>query len=55
MNRTITNRTRISSLKKLLNRIRIELTKKYNRTNQIRTKVELNTERITNYELFLRL
>jgi hypothetical protein len=52
---TITNRIRTSSLKKLSNRIRIELRKKSNRTNRTRTKIESNIERIMNYKLFLQL
>jgi hypothetical protein len=51
--RTITNQSRTSSLKKLSYRARIELTKKSNRTNRTRTKIESNIERIMNYELFL--
>jgi hypothetical protein len=50
---TISNRTRTSSLKKISNGTQIELTKKSNRTNQTRTKIESNTERIINYILFL--
>jgi hypothetical protein len=48
------NRIRTSSLKKLLNQTRIELTKKSNRTNRTQTKIESDTEHIMNYELFLR-
>jgi hypothetical protein len=51
--RTITNQTQTSSLKKLSNRIRIELTKKSNQMNRTRAKIESNTERITNSEIFL--
>jgi hypothetical protein len=36
--RTITNRTRTSSLKNILNRTQIELIKKSNRMNRTRTK-----------------
>jgi hypothetical protein len=48
------NRTRTSSLKKLLNQTRIGLTKKSNRTNRTQTKIDSDTEHIMNYELFLR-